>query len=69
MTAGRVDGETQIQDITGYNCKRWVHCPSPLSPYLETSMDRAIEGEGTWVKAGETTRLRFHLGFSKHPLS
>ena len=46
MAAGRVDGETLIQDIIGYNRKRWVHCPSPLSPYLQMPMDKAIEGEG-----------------------
>ena len=46
MTAGRVDGETQKQDITGHNCKRWVHRPSPLSPYLQMPMDKAIAGEG-----------------------
>ena len=38
-------------------------------PTLEMPMDKAIAGEGEGVKSGETGHYRFHLGFSKYPLS
>ena len=44
-------------------------CPSPVSPTLEMPMDKAIAGEGEGVKSGETGHYRFHLVFSKYPLS
>ena len=67
MTAGCVEGETQKQDITGYNKKRWFHCPSPLSPYLGTPMDKAIEGEGKGWKQVKPTVFAFTLAFQNIP--
>ena len=46
LYCARARNSRTLQDIMGYNRKRLAHCPSPLSPYLGTPMDKAIEGEG-----------------------